>query len=201
MGLLYGRAGRLNTENGGFRPGQWSKRLPIMLRTSWPLGASLCAYKGDSFFRSTRFFVMMMQILVSMGLNVVFYIEDTPERTCEEICRQDDPRNEFAYENMSVYSNITSCIEGCEYESYESNNEIYSSLISAGIAIPVMGLINFGFGWLRRPLNADMLTKAGATLKFIEKKENEKEKEKEKAEEKSLDGSEQTKVREFAIPV
>jgi hypothetical protein len=24
MGLLYGRAGRLTAENGGFRPGQWA---------------------------------------------------------------------------------------------------------------------------------------------------------------------------------
>jgi hypothetical protein len=24
MGLLYGRAGRLTAENGGFRPGQWT---------------------------------------------------------------------------------------------------------------------------------------------------------------------------------
>jgi hypothetical protein len=23
MGILYGRAGRFNTENAGFRPGQW----------------------------------------------------------------------------------------------------------------------------------------------------------------------------------
>jgi hypothetical protein len=28
MGLLYGRAGRLTAQNGGFRLGQWSNELP-----------------------------------------------------------------------------------------------------------------------------------------------------------------------------
>jgi hypothetical protein len=27
MGLLYGRAGRLKAQNGGFRPGQWESML------------------------------------------------------------------------------------------------------------------------------------------------------------------------------
>jgi hypothetical protein len=153
----------------------WSKRAVIMLRTKWLFGASFCAYDGDSFLRSTRFFVLMVSLLVSMGLNVLFFMENTPTQTCEEFCEGDDPRNEVAYENMSSYSNATSCVETCEDEDVDSNNSLYSSLISAGIAIPVMGLLNFGFGWLRRPLNADMLTKAGVTLESLEEKDKDEE--------------------------
>ena len=106
-----------------------------------------------------------------MGLNVLFYVEETPEQTCQQTCEEDDPRNIDAYENSPWYSNTTSCVETCEDEAVETNHALYASLISAGIAIPVMGLLNFGFGWLRRPLNADMLNKAGSTLENIEEKE------------------------------
>jgi hypothetical protein len=36
VGLLYGRAGRLNTENGGFRPGQWAdEAVAFTLDVDW----------------------------------------------------------------------------------------------------------------------------------------------------------------------
>eukprot|EP01051_Picozoa_sp_SAG22_P003612 SAG22_NODE_178_length_16142_cov_13.187995_13_plen_235_part_00 len=50
-------------------------------------------------------------------------------------------------------------------------NGLQASLISAAFAVPIVGLLNFGFGWLRRPLNADLMTKSGETLEALEAKE------------------------------
>jgi hypothetical protein len=47
--------------------------------------------------------------------------------------------------------------------------------VSAALAVPVIGILNFGFGWLRRPLNADLMTKSGETLDSLEEQDREKE--------------------------
>ena len=39
MGLLYGRAGRLTAENGGFRPGQWGCAARLLLARGVELDA------------------------------------------------------------------------------------------------------------------------------------------------------------------
>jgi len=46
MGLLHGRAGRLNTKNGGFRPGQYANFAPYYPRLK-AMGLRLYAFLGN----------------------------------------------------------------------------------------------------------------------------------------------------------
>jgi hypothetical protein len=49
MALLYGRAGRLTAEIGGFRPGAgWEKRLPLAEGVSLGLGRVVALYCRSS---------------------------------------------------------------------------------------------------------------------------------------------------------
>eukprot|EP01051_Picozoa_sp_SAG22_P003611 SAG22_NODE_178_length_16142_cov_13.187995_12_plen_115_part_00 len=86
----------------------WTTKAMINLRTGWLFGASFCAFEGDPFLNSQRFFVIVMQILLSMGLNCMFYSEGSVEE-CEESCLADDPRN--VYEDDESASWDSSCAE------------------------------------------------------------------------------------------
>jgi hypothetical protein len=45
------------------------------------------------------------------------------------------------------------------------------SLVCAAMAIPLMGVLNYGFAWLRRPLDADMMVKNGRTLEMLSQRD------------------------------
>ena len=98
----------------------------------------------------------------------MFYSEQSQE-DCLKTCQEDDPRN--VYEDDHSGSWTDGCDDKC---SEELTNGLQASLVSAGLAVPVIGILNYGFGWLRRPLNADLMTKSGETLDALEEQEKEK---------------------------
>jgi hypothetical protein len=98
----------------------------------------------------------------------MFYSEQSQE-DCLETCRKDDPRN--VYEDDHSGSWADGCDDKC---SEELTNGLQASLVSAALAVPVIGILNYGFGWLRRPLNADLMTKSGETLDSLEEQDREK---------------------------
>ena len=67
----------------------WLHKSYIDLRTGWQWGAAFCGYGGDPYYRSQRFFIVALQILLSMMLNVLFFVEspaDPAPRSCETTC-------------------------------------------------------------------------------------------------------------------
>eukprot|EP01052_Picozoa_sp_SAG31_P019472 SAG31_NODE_1420_length_8429_cov_32.568547_2_plen_1718_part_00 len=147
----------------------WTTKALVKLRTGWLFGASFCTIQGDPFLSSQRFFVIMLQILVSMALTCMFFSEGS-RAECEQACLADDPRN--VYEDEESASWAADCVDKCADEVFLDNG-LQASLIAAALAVPIVGLLNFGFGWLRRPLNADLQTKSGETLAQLMAKETE----------------------------
>jgi Ca2+-binding EF-hand superfamily protein len=146
----------------------WTTKSIIKLRTGCLLSASTCPLEGDPFLVSQRVFMIFGQILLNMILSCIFYSEQTKEE-CIRTCREDDYRN--VYEG-DYSDNSGSWSPGCDDECVEDlENSLHASLISAGLAIPVVGIARGCFGWLRRPVDRDLMTKSGETLDYIEKQE------------------------------
>jgi hypothetical protein len=65
MALLYGRAGHLTANNGGFRPGQWRRSTPTRT-TSRPSTPARC---GAAPTRATRSEGRLARVLLARALN------------------------------------------------------------------------------------------------------------------------------------
>ena len=57
---------------------------------------------------------------------------------------------------------LAECLARCQEE--DISNGLQASLLCAAISSPIVGILNFGFSWLRRPFVGDLNLKQGATL-------------------------------------
>ena len=137
----------------------------------------ICPVRGDPWRRSQRAFIVMCQILISMAFNILFYQGDLD--ACPDadsgLCPNDDDNVSVALTGVSRVENTTDAGGQCEcYVEGDCEclpNGLLASFVTAAIAFPVIGLLNLGFGLLRRPLTHDLNVKRGEQYRVLREKQ------------------------------
>jgi len=121
--------------------------------------------RGDPWLRSQRLFTVIVQILLSMTMASVFFQhEDLLEGG---ICETDHDWCE-GKGSIVVNGSASPC---CEEE-----NGILASLLTMACALPLIGAVNIAFGLLRRPFEADAMSKSGEQSARLKEKASKPEK-------------------------
>ena len=116
-----------------------------------------------------------------MSFNILFYQSDLD--ACPDAPCLDSPNNNVTMGNNVSAGDTCDCfVEG---ECVCLPNGLLASLFTAAVAFPVIGLLNLGFGLLRRPLTRDLGVKRGEQYKVLRRKQQEQE-------DTDLDGAERT---------
>eukprot|EP01048_Picozoa_sp_COSAG05_P020040 COSAG05_NODE_3305_length_2164_cov_1.544794_2_plen_283_part_01 len=157
----------------------WCSRAPGRLRTRWLGGSVLYPVKGDPWLRMQRLFVIVAQVLISMALSIQFYQSDLD--ACPAECENSTVLTHTAAENLTttaMLSGKTSWVSArveCQCKTAECEclpNGLKASLLTAVIALPIIGLLNVSFGLLRKPLAHDLRTKSGEQWEYLQRQHN-----------------------------
>ena len=133
-----------------------------------------CTVRGDPNQRSQRVFVVAVHVLLALTLNIIFFDEyeecvypcdshmpagtddvSTKDPACTACPAEQDPQL-CGLGNGPVDGDRT-CAE-------EELPGLTASLVTVAIIVPVIGIVNFAFGWLRKPLIADIMMRSGEML-------------------------------------
>ena len=152
----------------------WCSRAPVRLRTRWLGGSVICPVKGDPWLRSQRLFVILAQVLISMALSIQFYQSDL--EACPETCANNTEMTKGTMANSSTVDSLfVSTKSDCQCKTAECEclpNGLKASLLTAAIALPIIGLLNISFGLLRKPLARDLRAKSGEQWEYLQRQHN-----------------------------
>eukprot|EP01043_Picozoa_sp_COSAG02_P030840 COSAG02_NODE_1988_length_10177_cov_3.296388_2_plen_227_part_00 len=128
--------------------------------------------KGDPYQRSQRLFIISVHVLLAMTINIVFF-DDYDE--CVYRCDAhmpagvDDPTTtdpacvacpvEEDWQMCGLGANAP--VEGVRECKQQELPGIATSIVTVLIVVPIIGLVNLLFAWLRKPLAADVMVHSG----------------------------------------
>jgi Ca2+-binding EF-hand superfamily protein len=139
----------------------WSTRAVIQLRRRWLGGSIFCALRGDPWLRSQRLFTVLVQVLLSMSMAALFF--QAEDQLVGGACSKDVPGSETCHGNGPT-----------DHPCCSEANGLLASLLTAACALPVIAAVNIAFGWMRRPLEADAMSKNGEQLARLQEAAEEK---------------------------
>jgi Ca2+-binding EF-hand superfamily protein len=128
--------------------------------------------KGDPYQRSQRLFIVSVHVLLAMTINIAFFDEyDECVYRCDAHmpAGTDDPTTtdpacvacpvETEWKMCGLGANAP--VEGARECTQEELPDVTTSLVTVLIVVPIIGLVNLLFSWLRKPLVADVMVRSG----------------------------------------
>lgn len=139
--------------------------------------------KGDPYQRSQRLFILSVHVLLAMTINIAFFDNhDECVYPCDAHMpagMDDSTTTDPACVACPVEEDWQMCglganapVEGARECRQEELPGITTSLITVLIVVPIIGLVNLLFAWLRKPLVADVMVHSGEMWARLQSESN-----------------------------